>query len=359
MKAMVRTSFGVQELLDVHVDEPEPDEVLVRVSASGVCHSDLTQLNGGMFGITDEARVLGHEVAGIVERVGSAVTEFAPGDQVVGCLSRSCGHCTQCYEGLGYLCANRAKINRPRPRLSVDGKEVTQSGQLGGFAEMVLTGADTLVKVPHEVPAECAALLGCAVITGAGAILNAARPSVGSAVAVFGVGGVGLNVVQAAALSGARQVVAVDITDDKLELARTFGATHTVNAASGDAGATLRAITDGGVEYAFECAGLASTALDALRAVKPGHGVYLVGVPTAGVTFDIPAGELVLTAKHIHGVSMGANRFKRDIPLLAQMYLQGQLRLDELVADRIELGDVPKAMERFADGGVARSVIVF
>jgi S-(hydroxymethyl)glutathione dehydrogenase / alcohol dehydrogenase len=359
VRALVRTSFGVLEQLDIEVDDLAPDEVLVRVVAAGVCHSDLTMLNGEMLNVSSAPRVLGHELGGVVERVGERVSEFRPGDHVVGCGSRSCGYCRQCLEGFAYLCANRTRIARERPRLSHRGAPIGQAGQLGAFAEMVLTGADTLVKVGDDIPLDAASLLGCAVITGVGAVMTGARPRAGSQIAVVGCGGVGLNVVQAATLTGARRVIAIDLNVAKLELASEFGATHLINPLREDAVDKVRALTDGGVDYAFECAGVETAALQALEMVAPGHELCLVGVPRGGTTYDFPASEIVLNAKQVKGIHMGNSNFKRDIPILADLYRHGRLKLDELVGERIALAGVSDAMSRMDTSTVARSVVVF
>jgi S-(hydroxymethyl)glutathione dehydrogenase / alcohol dehydrogenase len=359
-RALVMTGIERLELTDVTVDELRPTEALVEVVACGVCHSDLTTLRGQMLGGDYVPKILGHEAAGIVSRVGAAVREFVPGDHVVGCYTRYCGRCPQCLEGLTYLCANRTNVERDRPRLTLEGVEVAQMGQLGGFAEVMLVGEDTLVKVPDEMPLDRAALLSCAVMTGSGSVTNAARVRVGSTVAVFGCGGVGLSVVQAAVLSGARQVIAVDLIPEKLELARVFGATDVVNASDGDDVAEIRAHTGGlGVDYAFECIGLNSTAAHALEVVRPGHTAYLVGLPAGDAQYTIPGAAMVFGSKSLAGVLVGANNFKRDIPILADLYLRGRLKLDEMIGERIGLSDVESAIARMEGSSAARAVVTF
>ncbi|MEV8359909.1 MAG: alcohol dehydrogenase [Actinobacteria bacterium] len=359
MQASVLTEFGqALTVEDVDIDEPRPNEVIVRVAASGLCHSDVTILQGNMLGRSYVPAVLGHEVAGVVERVGSAVTEFGPGDHVVGCNSRYCGKCPQCLDGLTYLCSNRSVIARDRPRLTLDGVEVAQAGQLGGFAELLLVGEDTLVKVPKELPLDRAALLSCAALTGYGSVVNGAQVKAGTKVAVFGCGGVGLNVIQAAALAGARQVVAIDISEEKLELARVFGATDLVDARRGETVAEVLALT-GGVDYVFECIGLPSAIAEGIRILRPGRTAYAVGVPRTGVSLEVPGAEFIFGGKGLRGLFMGSNNFKRDIPILADLYLRGKFKLDELIGERIALDQLNEAVTRMEGGGIARSVVVF
>lgn len=344
---------------DIDIDDPLPYEVLVRVVACGLCHSDLTMMRGQMLGLTYVPAVLGHEVAGTVVKVGSAVTEFAAGDHVVGCSSRYCGVCPQCLDGLTYMCVNRRNIVRDTPRLSWHGTPVAQMGQLGGFAEQLLVGEDTLVKIPRELPLDRAALLGCAVITGVGSVLNAAKVRAGSIVAVYGCGGIGLNVVQAAALSGARRIFAIDINDEKLALARVFGATDLIDARDGVTVEKIMAETGTGVDYAFECVGLPAAIAESVAILRPGRTAYMVGVPPTGASVTVPGPEMIFAGKSLRGVLMGANNFKRDIPVLADLYLRGRIKLDELVGGRITLGGINDAANRMESSSVARSVVVF
>ncbi|MES2169177.1 MAG: Zn-dependent alcohol dehydrogenase [Actinomycetota bacterium] len=357
--SVLRAVPGLASLGDVEIDTPQPFEVLVRVVACGLCHSDLHIMNGTLLGAVSAPAVLGHEVAGVVERIGSAVTEFSVGDHVVGCTSRYCGHCPQCLEGHTYLCVNRKLVSRDVPRLTLDGEAVAQAGGLGGFAEYILVGQDALVRVPDEVPLDRAALLGCAVITGAGSVMNGAKVTAGSSVVVFGCGGIGLNVIQAASISGAAQVIAVDMSAEKLELATVFGATDIVDISDGEVVPRILALTRDGVDYAFDCVGRAETVTDAVRVLRPAGTVYMIGVPGPEVRLALPAAEMIFQSKSVRGLLMGANNFKRDIPLLADLYLRGILKLDELVGERIGLSDVNAAAERMTSGGVARSVVVF
>ncbi|MBB6407193.1 zinc-binding dehydrogenase [Arthrobacter sp. AZCC_0090] len=350
---------GKPVIAQVTIDDPKPDEVLVKVAACGLCHSDIHIINGALLGAVNAPAVIGHEVAGYVEKVGSAVTEFAVGDKVVGCTSRHCGHCQQCLEGFTQLCANRRNVQRDSPRLTYQGQEVAQGGGLAGFAEYLLVGEDALVKVADEMPLDIAALLGCAVTAGAGAVIKAAKVNAGSIVAVFGAGGVGLSAIEAARMSGARQIIAIDIAEDKLELAKRFGATDVVNGRNGDTVAQIRALTGGGVDFSFECIGLQQTMLESVEILKPGHDAYFVGVPGQNVTIPLPGASLIMNGKGVKGVLMGSNNFKLDIPIMADLYLRGQFRLDELIGERIPLSKLADAIERMESGAVARTVVVF
>jgi S-(hydroxymethyl)glutathione dehydrogenase / alcohol dehydrogenase len=230
---------------------------------------------------------------------------------------------------------------------------------LGGFAEQMLAHRNGLVKVPRELPLDLGALLGCAVVTGVGSVFNGARVRPGQAVAVIGCGGIGLNIVQGAWLAGAERILAVDVNDEKLALARTFGATDTINATQGDAVATVLELTGGGVDAAFEAIGLPATVAQAFQMIRPGCVAYVVGVPAAGATLEIPGAQMLAQHRGLQGLFMGGNDFKRDIPMLANMYLQGRLKLDELVAARITLDQVNAGYDAMRKGTEARSVIVY
>lgn len=345
---------------DVTLTDPGPDEVLVRTVACGLCHSDLHYIEGK---IPQKLPVLlGHEAAGIVEAVGSDVTEFAPGDPVVGCLNVFCGECPQCTSGRQFLCDRRKALQSRADgtsRVRQGDVEVYQMAGLGGFGEMMLTHRNAITKVPDELPLEIGALLGCAVITGVGAVFNTARIQAGSTVAVVGVGGIGLNIIQGAALAGAERIIAVDLNPDKASLATTFGATDFVDASDTDAAAEVVELTGGGVDASFEAIGLAATANQAFRMLRAGGMAYLVGLSPFGTDYQFGGNDMVLKARGVQGVFMGSNYFKRDIPMLANLYLQGRLKLDELVSAKIALDDINDGFARMQAGTVARSVVVF
>ncbi len=219
---------------------------------------------------------------------------------------------------------------------------------LGGFAEEMIVHRNSIVKVPDELPMHLGALLGCAVITGVGAVFNSAKVRPGSTVAVIGAGGIGLNIVQGARLAGAERIIAVDLNPEKLALARTFGATDVVDGSDGEAVAAVRELTDGGVDASFEAIGLTATAQQAFEMLRPGRTAYLVGLPAIGANIELPGTAMVLQARGLQGVIMGSNQFKRDIPMLANLYLQGRLKLDELVAAQIDARRRQRRLRRHA-----------
>jgi len=342
---------------DVDIDLPADDEVLVRVVASGICHSDLHYLNGDL--PFSGPAVFGHEVAGIVEAVGSDVTTVRPGDHVVACASGFCGHCTPCVSGRNHLCADKPRRGaESRPRLSMRSQPVMQGMQIGGFAEMALVHQNYLVAVDRDLPLDRAALLGCGVVTGLGAVINRAQVLPGSKVVVVGCGGVGLNVIQGARISGASQIVAVDLASAKLELARKMGATDVV-AGGPDAVDLVRQVTGGGADYAFEVIGRAETIVQSIDMLARGGQLTMVGASRPDMTLPLSAFKTVANELRIQGVIMGASPFVRDIPRFAEMYMRGQLDLDGLIGERISLYEVNTAMEILKTGLQARSVILF
>jgi S-(hydroxymethyl)glutathione dehydrogenase/alcohol dehydrogenase len=357
--AVLHHAPGELAIADLTIDVPAGDEVLIRVAACGLCHSDLHFMEGLL--PTPMPAVLGHEAAGVVEAVGSNVAELAPGDRVVTCLSQFCGSCRECIVGRTWLCEGRRSLTRPpgsTPRLRHGDVPVTPITGLGAFAEQMVVHRNAVVKVPDELPLDRAALLGCAVITGIGSVVNGARVRAGSTVAVVGCGGIGLNIVQGAVLVGAARVIAVDRHPAKLDLAKVFGATDVVDASAGDPVEAVRTLTGGGVDHSFEAVGLPLTAAQAVAMVRPGRTAYLVGVPPEASTLELPA-SLVRQAKGVQGLFMGSNRFKHDIPMLAGLYLQGRIKLDELISHRITLDEVNEGYERMRVGADARSVVIF
>ena len=359
MKAAVfREVNQPMEIEEIELADPGPREVIVRTKAAGVCHSDLHFYNGTYPGQTPI--VLGHESAGIVEEVGRDVTYVKPGDHVITCLSVFCGHCEHCLTGHMSLCGS-SETRRGQddvPRLSQNGGAVHQFASLSSFAERMLVHEHAVAKIRDDMPMDRAALIGCGVTTGVGAVIHTAAVEPGSTVAVIGCGGVGLSCINGAALAGAGKVIAVDQVASKLELARKFGATDTVDASASDAVDSVRALTDGGVHYAFEAIGLKITAEQAFRMLRRGGTATVIGM--------IPPGEMVtlhgpdfLQEKTIQGSMMGSNRFRLDMPRFVDFYLQGKLHLDDMISSRIGLEDINDAMAQLETGEVARNVIVF
>jgi S-(hydroxymethyl)glutathione dehydrogenase/alcohol dehydrogenase len=359
MKAAVFREVGQPLTIeDIQISKPGPREVLVRTSAVGVCHSDLHFIEGLYPAQTP--MILGHESAGVVEQVGSDVTYVKPGDHVISCLSVFCGHCEQCLTGHMSLC-NSPETKRgeeDEPRLSQDTKPVQQFASLGSFAEQMLVHEHALVKVREDMPMDRAALIGCAVTTGLGSVFHTAKVEPGSTVAVIGCGGVGLSCINGAALAGASQIIAIDMVDSKLEMAKTFGATHVINGSSGDAVQQVQELTKGGVHYSFEAIGLKQTAEDAFYMLRPGGTATVIGMIPIGVKIEL-MGFMFLQEKKIQGSMMGSNRFRVDMPRFIDFYLQGKLHLDEMISKRIKLDEINEAFTEMKTGELARSVIVF
>lgn len=359
MKAAVFREVGKPlEIEDVEISKPGPREVLIRTAAAGVCHSDLHFVEGLYPAQTPI--VLGHESAGIVEQVGSDVTYVKPGDHVITCLSVFCGHCEMCLTGHMSLCQS-AEVRRgddEEPRLAKDAAPVHQFANLSSFAEQMLIHEHALVKINEDMPMDRAALIGCAVTTGVGSVFHTAKVEPGSTVAVIGCGGVGLSCINGAAIAGAGRIIAVDMVPAKLEMAKQFGATDTVNGNDGDVVQQVMEMTGGGVQYAFEAIGLKATAEQAFNMIRRGGAAVIIGMIPVGVKIEL-TGAAFLQEKKILGSFMGSNRFRVDMPRFIDFYLQGKLHLDEMISKRIPLAQVNEAFADMKAGNVARSVIVF
>ena len=343
---------------EVTIDNPLPREVVVRTVASGVCHSDLHFIEG-LYPIAVPA-ILGHEAAGIVEAVGEQVTYVKPGDHVICCLSVFCGHCEMCVSGRPALCRNPDLRRRPDqpPKLTWNGTPLTQFANLGAYAEKMLVHENAIVKMREDMPFGAAALIGCGVTTGVGAALNTARIEPGSSVAVFGCGGVGLAAVQGARIGGARMIIAVDTVEAKLATAKDLGATHVVDASAGDPVKAIRELTGGGVEYSFEAIGLKRAAEQAFECLAPGGTATVIGMIPVGQKVELD-GPAFLSEKKIQGSSMGSNRFRKDMPRYVDSYMQGRLKLDEMITRTGRLEDVNEAFRAMKAGEVARTVLMF
>jgi S-(hydroxymethyl)glutathione dehydrogenase/alcohol dehydrogenase len=358
MKAAVLNStpspFDVE---DIDIDRPGPHEVLIRTAAAGVCHSDLHFAEGKW--PTKTPIVMGHESAGVVEGVGSEVSYVAPGDHVITCVSVFCGQCEFCLSGRPALCQDpsRGRAASAAPRLSRGGKPVEQFALLGGYAEQMLVHEHGLVRIDPDVPLDRAALIGCGVLTGIGAVFHSAKVRPGETVAVIGCGGIGLNCIQGALIAGARRVIAVDVLENKLEMARQFGATDTVNA-NDDPVEQVKRLTGDGVDHAFEAIGLKVATEQAWAMLRRGGTATIIGMIPMGATIELP-GMQFMQEKKIQGSTMGSNRFRIDMPLIIDYYRQGRLKLDELVSARMPLDDINRAFDAMKAGEVARSVLLF
>ena len=360
MRAAVLSEIpGKLEIDEVQIDNPGPREVLIRTAAAGLCHSDLHFMEGKYPWMLPA--VLGHESAGVVEKVGDQVTYVQPGDHVITCLSVYCGNCEFCLTGHLSLCDDKQAVQRPLEspqRLTRNGETMWQFFDLSSFAEMMLVHEHAIVKIRKDMPLDRAALIGCGVTTGVGAVFNTAKVEPGSTVAVIGCGGIGLNCIQGAAIAGAARVIAVDRIKEKLDLAKTFGATDLVDASDGTAVQQVQEMTGGGVQYSFEAIGLKATAEEAFAMLRRGGTATVIGMIPIGQNVEVPGFEL-LYEKKLQGSNMGSNRFRVDMPRFIDLYMDGRLKLDELVSQRIALHDVNEGFEAMKAGSVARSVIVF
>lgn len=343
---------------DVRVDAVGPREVLVRTVAAGLCHSDLHFMQG-LYPYAYPV-VLGHESAGVVESVGSEVTSVKPGDHVITCVSGFCGACRYCLSGRPFLCDKAGLTRGPGepPRLSRNGAPVFQFMELSSFGEQLLVHEHFLVKIREDMPLDKAALIGCGVTTGVGAVLNTAAVRPGETVAVLGCGGIGLNSIQAAAIVGASRIIAVDRVASKLEMAVTFGATDVVDASAVDPVTAVMDLTGGGVDHAIEAIGLKATAEQAFAMLGKGGTATVIGMVPFGQRIEVDATQLI-SGKRIQGSNMGSNRFRIDMPLYVDWYLSGKLKLDELVSATMPLDDINKGFEALASGSVARQLILF
>ncbi|MDE0800411.1 MAG: zinc-dependent alcohol dehydrogenase family protein [Rhodospirillaceae bacterium] len=347
----------------LELDPPGPGELLVQVKAAGLCHSDLSVINGSRPRPTPMA--LGHEAAGVVKEVGAGVARFSVGDHVVLVFVPSCGHCVPCAEGRPALCEPGAAANvagtlvSGERRLHVGDGDVHHHLGVSAFADHAVVSETSCVKVDPSLTFEEAALFGCAVITGVGAVLNTAKVMPGSRVAVIGLGGVGLNSLLGAVLAGAKQIVAVDLRDDKLVLARQLGATAAVNASDQNAVATIKDLTGGGVDYAFEMAGSVSALELAWAITARGGETITAGLPHPDKRMSLSPVQLVAEERSLKGSYLGSCVPVRDIPTYIDLYKEGKLPVDLLMSDRIKLDDINAAFDRLATGETVRQVIVF
>jgi len=345
----------------VDVAAPGAEEVLVRTAATGLCHSDFHFVDGSW--PIPRPCVLGHEGAGVVEAVGPDARDFEVGDHVVTCLSVGCGECMICIGGRSYLCVEGHSLRtRPAgqpPRLSLGGQELHQFVGLATFAEHMLVHRRALVRIRRDMPLDRAALLGCGVLTGTGAVFRTAGVRPGSSVAVVGCGGIGMAAVQAARIAGATLVIAVDTEPRKLAWATEFGATHTVDPADGDPVEQVHELTGCGAEFTFEAIGSPRTVEQCLNMAARGGTATVIGMLAQGVRVEFDGAEMFLHGKRLQGSLMGSNVFRRDIPQLVDLYLDGRLRLDEMVSLRFDLDRINEGYEAMLAGEVVRAVVEF
>ncbi|HWP65068.1 MAG TPA: Zn-dependent alcohol dehydrogenase [Candidatus Limnocylindria bacterium] len=353
MRAAVYRGGGRRVTIeDVEVRDPGPGEVRVAIKAAGLCHSDQSVTDGTI--PYPVPVVLGHEGAGVVESVGPGVTSVKPGDAVVLSTLAHCGRCPACEQAKPTLCRNAPNPKDTRP-FTIAGETAYQFANTSTFAELTLVREQSAIPIDPRVPFDRACLIGCGIVTGIGAVLNRARVEAGATMAVFGVGGIGLNVVQGGVLAGAAKIVAVDVNREKLALAAAFGATHVVDAGRTDPVEAIRTLTGGGADYSFEAVGSLATIQQALDAIAPGGTLTIVGVPKIGSKFEFVVHALY-NNKAILGCRYGAARPRTDFPMLADLYLSGRLKIDELITRHYALDQVASAIDDLKSGALARGV---
>ena len=344
---------------DVEIEKPQRREVLLRTAYAGLCHSDLHFMEG-LYPYPTPA-VLGHEGAAVVEAVGEDVTYVKPGDHVITCLSVFCGVCEQCMTGHTNLCDNPEVKLLPgvARRLKWKGDVLHQAFNLSVFAEQMLVHEHAVVKINKEIPLDRAALVGCGVMTGVGAVFNAAKVEPGSTVAVIGCGGIGLSAVNGAAIAGAERIIAIDTNSSKLDKAKEMGATHTINASNVDPVAAVKDLTEGkGVPYSFEAIGLKITAEQSFAMLRPGGVATIIGMIPFGTKIELHGADFLRDRK-IQGTSMGGNRFRVDMPRLLELWRQGRLKLDTLISGEVKLHEINEGFAMLKSGSPVRNLINF
>ena len=367
MRGIVFTGEGAEVRNDVEVIDPGPDEVLVRLAAAGVCHSDVSLLDGTI--PWPAPSLMGHEGAGIVEAVGSLVTRVKPGDHVVIATVSNCGICDQCSVGKPTWC--RKTLGNRREIFTVGGEPAGNFAATSSFAEMTLVKEVQAVPIDPEVPLTSACLIACGVVTGMGSVFNRANVQPGDNVAVFGAGGVGLSTIQALRIKAANHIIAVDTVASKGELALQLGATHFINAAEVDAVQAIHELLPfseempegpfgaGGVNWSFECVGHPAVTAQAVQVLDWGGVCVQVGVPAPGVTYDIPITHLTQVDRGIIGSRAGGVRAQRDIPVIVDLYKKGLLDLDSMVSKTYPMEQFHTVVEDMHGGTLARGVLTF
>jgi len=350
------------QIVDIEQEGPRAGEARVRVMATGICHSDWHIMNGDW--TLPLPMVLGHEAAGIVEEVGAGVSNVSAGDHIIFSFRPQCGHCLYCSIGRSILCDGHQSVRWAMLdgtcRLRRDGKDIFQMARIGTFSEHVVCPAEMLIPIRKEMPWPQAALMGCCVPTGVGAVTRCAEVEAGASVVVIGCGGVGLNVIQGARLAGAGKIIACDLLDTKLAFARDFGATHTVNASRDKVVDQVRALTGGrGADYAFDAIGGEATTLQILDAIRPGGTAVIVGMAAMSVRAPITPYAMALQEKTLKGTMYGSVRPNLDFPKLVDLYLEGRLKIDQLISRTWKLDEINEGFASMRGGQVARGVVVF
>lgn len=358
--AVLRKQGAPLQIEEIHLANPSHSEVLVEVAATGLCHTDLHFMQGSL--PLPTPTVLGHETAGIVRAVGTNVSYLKPGDHVIGCLSAFCGTCHMCLSGHPSICEDQDAIVRKEDessRLTSAGQDMFQFMNLSAFADHILVHEHALAKIDTAMPLDKAALIGCAVTTGVGAVMRTANIELGSSILVVGCGAVGLSTIQGARLAGALNIIAVDINAARLEMATHFGATHTINSSQHDILEKVMEITRGkGAEYAFEAVGQPALAKQAFMTLRKNGTLVLMGLMNEGAEVSLPFGHFIAERK-VTGCDMGSNRFRSDMQMLVQFYLDGRLNLDDMLTGRIALTDINKGFDAMSKGEGLRTIVDF
>ena len=361
MKAVVTRDLNKYGVEEVTIDAPKAGELAIKMGATGVCHSDLSVINGVL--PLPKPMVLGHEGAGTVTGVGDGVTGFEVGDHVVLSFVPNCGDCHFCHRQLPQFCESgmpSGMMLDGTARVKKDEENLLVMQFLGCMAEEAVVPAVSAVKIDKEIPFEKAALVGCGVMTGVGSVINTAGVEPGASVAVFGCGGVGLSIIQGARLAGAGTIIAVDLADNKLEMARNFGATHTVNGGNEDSVGKCKELTGGqGPDYSFEAVGVPQLMVDANNATRRGGTTVIVGVGSLMDSVPFNAMMLSMDGKTIKGSFYGDTNFRSDMPMLLDLYRAGKLNLDDMVSQTYSIDEAPQAFEDMEAGKNARGVIVY
>ena len=350
------------EVEDIDLAPPQEDEVMVQMTASGVCHSCLHTADGSWTGFP-MPMVLGDEGAGIVEEVGPGVRHLKPGDHVILSWAPACGLCHYCVTGRAHLCEKtvpkKGTLFDGTTRMSIKGKPVYHYGPVSSYASHAVVPASCAIPIRQDMPLEKAALIGCSVMTGVGAVINSAKVPPGASMTVFGVGGIGLNCIQGGSLVAAHPIIAVDVIDEKLEYAKTLGATHTINALVDDPVEAIRDITGRGTDYAFVAVGVADVIKQAWDSLAAGGMSLLIGLPPTGSTVTFDTGSLQDAEKMMRGCRYGSAQTREDFPRMVELYLSGRLKIDELISKQYDLQDANEAFRALAEGELARGLIVF
>ncbi|MGI9509321.1 MAG: Zn-dependent alcohol dehydrogenase [Geminicoccaceae bacterium] len=359
MKAAVCTEFGKPLVIEeLDIDPPQSGEVKVKMAACAICHSDILFMEGAWGG--ELPAVYGHEAAGVVEEVGPDVDGIAAGDHVVVALIRSCGHCYYCARNDSHICETVFTLDRENRIHRADGTGIHAAMRTGAFAEYVVVEQSQVVVVPKDIPLDSASLLACGVITGLGAVVNTAKVASGSSVVVIGTGGVGLNSIQGAALSGAHPVIAMDLEEVKLDAAKSFGASHGIDASTEAADEMVRALTGGrGADYVFVTVGSVKAIEQGLGLLRKSGTLVVVGMPPVGAMAQVEAVTLANNCHVIMGSKMGSARLAVDVPKLVRLYQEGGLKLDELISARYSLEQINEAIGSVKRAEALRNVIVF